>query len=377
MLTAAASIDSRVAPASSPTKCGANSTTGRSAPVVVLAPGDAHDPCDALARRPEQDAALDDAAAERRKMPLASARARDRQAPGKHRARLIRQTRRRAGQRDDRRAGRGPRRSARGRRAAGSAAARGGRPQAGQHERVGGGTAPGAPVGAEWVGIGGRLLLEFGGFRRTTRSPRMSSYLFTSESVSEGHPDKVADQISDAILDAILAQDKTSRVAAETLCKTGLVVLAGEITTRATVDYAAVARGVVKRIGYNNADYGMDYRAAGVLVELRQAVARHRAGRGRGQGPRPRAGRGRPGADVRLRVRRDAAAHAAPDPPRAPAGQRQSEVRRDGRLPWLGPDAKSQVTVRYVDGKPELDRHRRPLHPAPSRRRPQDAHRRR
>ena len=94
----------------------------------------------------------------------------------------------------------------------------------------------------------------------------MSSFLFTSESVSEGHPDKVADQISDAILDAILAQDKTSRVAAETLCNTGLIVLAGEITTRAIVDYSQIARGVVKRIGYDNAEFGMDHRACGVLV---------------------------------------------------------------------------------------------------------------
>src|SRR5258707_553796 len=90
----------------------------------------------------------------------------------------------------------------------------------------------------------------------------MSSYLFTSESVSEGHPDKVADQISDAILDAILAQDKTSRVAAETLCNTGLVVMAGEITTRANVDYIGVARETIKRIGYDNTEYGIDYRAA-------------------------------------------------------------------------------------------------------------------
>ncbi|RYZ61329.1 MAG: methionine adenosyltransferase, partial [Proteobacteria bacterium] len=94
----------------------------------------------------------------------------------------------------------------------------------------------------------------------------MSHFLFTSESVSEGHPDKVSDQISDAILDAILAEDKYSRVAAETLCNTGLVVLAGEITTKAKVDYHQVARGVIKDIGYDNTDYGIDYKGCAVLV---------------------------------------------------------------------------------------------------------------
>src|SRR4249919_2405655 len=96
---------------------------------------------------------------------------------------------------------------------------------------------------------------------------RMSnSYLFTSESVSEGHPDKVADQISDAVLDAILAQDKYARVAAETLCNTGLVVMAGEITTKAVVDFQGVARRTIEKIGYDNTDYGIDYRGCAVLV---------------------------------------------------------------------------------------------------------------
>ena len=93
-----------------------------------------------------------------------------------------------------------------------------------------------------------------------------NDYLFTSESVSEGHPDKVSDQISDSILDAILAQDPTARVAAETLCNTGLVVLAGEITTSANVDYIKVARETLREIGYDNTDFGIDYKGCAVLV---------------------------------------------------------------------------------------------------------------
>src|SRR5688500_17764622 len=95
---------------------------------------------------------------------------------------------------------------------------------------------------------------------RGMKTEMKSEFLFTSESVSEGHPDKVSDQISDSVLDAILAQDPRSRVAAETLCATGLVVLAGEITTHANVDYINVARDAIKRIGYDNSDYGIDYK---------------------------------------------------------------------------------------------------------------------
>src|ERR1700704_1155262 len=102
--------------------------------------------------------------------------------------------------------------------------------------------------------------------RPSIKGDRMSEFLFTSESVSEGHPDKVADQISDAILDAFLAQDKYARVAAETLCTTGLVVLAGEVTSNAVVDYQAVARDTIKRIGYDNSEYGIDYKGCSVLV---------------------------------------------------------------------------------------------------------------
>jgi len=181
----------------------------------------------------------------------------------------------------------------------------------------------------------------------------MSSFLFTSESVSEGHPDKVADQISDAILDAILAQEKTSRVAAETLCNTGLIVLAGEITTRAVVDYAAVARGVVKRIGYDNADYGMDYRAAGVLINYDRQSPDIAQGVDEGKGLDLEQGAGDQG--LMFGYACDETPQLMPLPIHLAHRlvQRQSECRRDGRLAFLGPDAKSQVTVRYVDGKPD------------------------
>ena len=103
------------------------------------------------------------------------------------------------------------------------------------------------------------------------------SYLFTSESVSEGHPDKVSDQISDNILDAILEQDPNARVAAETLCNTGLVLLAGEITTTADVDYIRIARNTLKKIGYDNTDFGIDYKGTSVLVAYdKQSVILHK-----------------------------------------------------------------------------------------------------
>ncbi|WP_194715545.1 methionine adenosyltransferase [Noviherbaspirillum soli] len=175
-------------------------------------------------------------------------------------------------------------------------------------------------------------------------------YLFTSESVSEGHPDKVSDQISDAILDAIFEQDPKARVAAETLCNTGLVVLAGEITTHANVDYISVARDTIKRIGYDNADYGIDYKSCAVMVcydkqspDIAQGVDRA-VDLDQGAG------------DQGLMF-----GYACNETPELmPAAihyahrivERQSQLRKDGRLPWLRPDAKSQVTLKYVDGRP-------------------------
>ncbi|MBI2960242.1 MAG: methionine adenosyltransferase [Betaproteobacteria bacterium] len=181
----------------------------------------------------------------------------------------------------------------------------------------------------------------------------MRSFLFTSESVSEGHPDKVADQISDAILDAILAQDKTSRVAAETLVNTGLVVLAGEITTRASVDYIQVARETIRRIGYDNTEYGIDYRGCAVLVAYDKQSPDISQGVTEGQGLNLEQGAGDQG--LMFGYACDETPQLMPMPIYLAHRlmERQSQVRRDGRLPWLRPDAKSQVTVRYTDGRPD------------------------
>ncbi|MFL9924259.1 methionine adenosyltransferase [Herbaspirillum lusitanum] len=179
-----------------------------------------------------------------------------------------------------------------------------------------------------------------------------NEFLFTSESVSEGHPDKVADQISDAILDAIFTQDPQSRVAAETLCNTGLVVLAGEITTRANVDYIDVARETIKRIGYDNADFGIDYKSCAVLVAYDKQSPDIAQGVDEGKGVDLEQGAGDQGLMF---------GYACNETPELmPAAiyyahrivERQSQLRKDGRLPWLRPDAKSQVTLKYVDGKP-------------------------
>jgi S-adenosylmethionine synthetase len=180
----------------------------------------------------------------------------------------------------------------------------------------------------------------------------MSEYLFTSESVSEGHPDKVADQISDAVLDAILAQDKFSRVAAETLVNTGLVVMAGEITTRATVDFQQVARETIKRIGYDNTEYGIDYKGCAVLVAYDKQSSDIAQGVDEGRGLDLEQGAGDQG--LMFGYACDETAQFMPLPIHLAHRlvERQSELRRDGRLPWLRPDAKSQVTIRYVDGKP-------------------------
>jgi len=181
-------------------------------------------------------------------------------------------------------------------------------------------------------------------------------FLFTSESVSEGHPDKVADQVSDSVLDAILAQDPKARVAAETLCTTGLVLLAGEITTRANVDYASVAREAIKRIGYDNTDYGIDYRGCAVLVSYDKQSPDIAQGVDHALDDPLNQGAGDQGLMFGYACDETPVLMPAPIYYAHRLVERQAMVRKDGRLPWLRPDAKSQVTFRYVDGKPaEVD----------------------
>ncbi len=179
-----------------------------------------------------------------------------------------------------------------------------------------------------------------------------NDFLFTSESVSEGHPDKVADQISDAILDAILEQDKYSRVAAETLVTTGLVVLAGEITTKAVVDYQTIARHVIKRIGYDNTEYGIDYKGCAVMVCYDRQSPDIAQGVDEGKGLDLDQGAGDQGLMFGYACDETPELMPAPIYYAHRLVERQADVRRDGRLPWLRPDAKSQITMRYVDGKP-------------------------
>jgi S-adenosylmethionine synthetase len=180
----------------------------------------------------------------------------------------------------------------------------------------------------------------------------MNSYLFTSESVSEGHPDKLADQVSDSILDAILEQDPTARVAAETLANTGLIVLAGEITTTANVDYIKVARETIKRIGYDNTDYGIDYKGCAVLVAYDKQSPDIAQGVDKAEDDPLDQGAGDQG--LMFGYACDETPQLMPLPIWLSHRimERQSQLRKDGRLPWLRPDAKSQVTIKYENGKP-------------------------
>ena len=176
----------------------------------------------------------------------------------------------------------------------------------------------------------------------------MSSYLFTSESVSEGHPDKMADQISDAVLDAILAQDKRARVACETMVKTGAAIVAGEVTTSAWVDIEALARKVINDIGYDNSDVGFDGHTCAIInmlgkqsPDINQGVDRKK---------REEQGAGDQGLMFGF------GCNEAPEFMPAPLYyshrlvEQQAKVRKSGKLKWLRPDAKSQVTLRYEDG---------------------------
>jgi S-adenosylmethionine synthetase len=182
----------------------------------------------------------------------------------------------------------------------------------------------------------------------------MSEFLFTSESVSEGHPDKVADQISDAVLDAILTKDPRARVAAETLVTTGLVVLAGEITTTTKdVDFQDVARETIKGIGYDNTEYGIDYKGCAVLVCYDKQSPDIAQGVDEGKGLDLDQGAGDQG--LMFGYACDETPQLMPMPIYLAHRlvERQSELRRSGKLAWLRPDAKSQVTIKYVNGRPD------------------------
>ena len=177
-------------------------------------------------------------------------------------------------------------------------------------------------------------------------------FLFTSESVSEGHPDKVADQISDGILDAILSEDPHARVACETLVSTGLVVISGEITTSAQPNYRQTAQDVVKRIGYDDSEIGFDYKSCAILTAINRQSADIAQGVNEGEGIDLDQGAGDQGLMFGYACNETPALMPLPIYYAHRLMQRHGELRKDGRLPWLRPDAKSQLTVRYQDGKP-------------------------
>jgi S-adenosylmethionine synthetase len=177
------------------------------------------------------------------------------------------------------------------------------------------------------------------------------SYLFTSESVSEGHPDKVCDQISDAVLDAILAKDKSARVACETLVKNNLIVLAGEITTRANIDFEAVARQVVRDIGYTD-EMGFGPDSCTVLTAIGKQSPHIAQGVDEGKGLDLEQGAGDQGLMFGYATDETDVLMPMPITLAHLLVKRQAHVRKKGKLAWLRPDAKSQVTIRYVDGKP-------------------------
>jgi len=181
----------------------------------------------------------------------------------------------------------------------------------------------------------------------------MSEYLFTSESVSEGHPDKVSDQVSDAVLDAILTQDKNARVACETLCSTGLIVMSGEITTTALVDYNVIARETIKRIGYTSSDIGFDSNTCAVLTAFNKQSPDIAQGVNRTKEQELEQGAGDQG--LMFGYACDETPQLMPMPIYYAHRlmERQAEMRRNRRLTWLRPDAKSQVSVSYKNGKPQ------------------------
>ncbi|MEQ8426466.1 MAG: methionine adenosyltransferase [Gammaproteobacteria bacterium] len=179
------------------------------------------------------------------------------------------------------------------------------------------------------------------------------NFLFTSESVSEGHPDKVADQVSDAVVDAIFSQDKAARIACETMVNTGMVVLSGEITTSAQLDYPTIVRDTVREIGYTSSAMGFDADSCAVLVSMDKQSADIAQGVNEGEGIDLNQGAGDQGLMFGYACDETDVLMPLPITYAHRLVKKQSEVRKSGKLGWLRPDAKSQVTVVYEDGKPK------------------------
>ncbi len=177
-------------------------------------------------------------------------------------------------------------------------------------------------------------------------------FLFTSESVSEGHPDKMADQISDAVLDALIAQDPYSRVGCETLVNTGVAIVSGEITTNAQIDTAQVVRNTIRDIGYCSSEMGFDHASCSVIIALDKQSPDIAQGVNEGEGVDLEQGAGDQGLMFGFACDETDVLMPFPITYAHRLVKQQSEVRRKGTLPWLRPDAKSQVSVRYEDGRP-------------------------
>ena len=179
------------------------------------------------------------------------------------------------------------------------------------------------------------------------------SYLFTSESVSEGHPDKICDQISDAVVDAALRGDPRSRVACETLCKTGFVVVAGEITTKSKIDFGAVARDVIKDIGYTSSEMGFDWETCGILTAVEPQSPDISQGVTEGQGLHKEQGAGDQGLMFGYACDETPELMPAPIMYSHDLMRQLAAVRRSGKVGFLRPDSKSQVTIEYENDRPK------------------------